>query len=61
MSKKYFDYLLQELPCFKVQTFKHAKKLEWKIGTGMSLILMVMKNLWLCAEDARLTLKCLSW
>ena len=59
--QKYFYCLLRELPCFKLQTFKHAKKLEWDIGIGINLILMVMKNLWLCAKDARSTLKCLSW
>ena len=30
------------------------------IGIVMNLIIIVMKNLWLCARDAQSTLKCLS-
>ena len=35
--------------------------IDESIGTMMNLILIVMKNLWLRARDARSTLKCLSW
>ena len=35
--------------------------IDESIGIAMNLILTVMKNLWLHARDAQLTLKCLSW
>ena len=35
--------------------------IDESIGTMMNHILIVMKNLWLRARDARSTLKCLSW
>ena len=60
IAEQCFDNLLWELPCIKFQTFKHATKLEWDIGTEMNIILTVMKNLWLHAKDAQSTLKCLS-
>ena len=35
--------------------------IDESIETMMNLILIVMKNSWLRARDARSTLKCLSW
>ena len=50
--QKIFRLLAARAALFQSPNFQACQKTGMGIGTKMSLILMVMKNLWLCAEDA---------
>lgn len=43
LNDEHGKHWLWEPPCMKFQTFKHATKLEWDIGTKMNVILALMK------------------